>query len=169
MKKSFSIALFLLCAAGPCLGQSGEGRILPTLDWLAGHWEGTFGGHFFETHYTSPDGGMILSVSKQIRRGRVSLFEMEQFVERAGEVVLTPYPFGKASRDLFRLVDYDSSIKKAKFVSPEHDFPTEISYELVSADRLRIVVAGLSGERRVEITADLKRVTGPPKKKMKME
>ena len=136
----------------------GAAQDLAQLDWLAGHWEGTFGGQSFESHYTSSRGGMILSVSKQVTDGRVTLFELERFVEREGEIILTPFPFGRASSDSFRLVDFKAGSKRARFVSPEHDFPTEIIYELVGPDELHISIAGERKGKWVEIPARLRRV-----------
>ncbi len=131
---------------------------LAQLDWLAGHWEGTFGGQSFESHYTTSRGGMILSVSKQVSKGQVRLFEMERFVEQEGQIILTPYPFGRASSDDFRLVPTNEGVKRARFISPEHDFPTEIIYELVGPDQLHITIAGQQNGKRVEIPAILTRV-----------
>ena len=144
------------------LAQRVNGRIsaqtLAQLDWLAGHWEGTFGGQSFETHYTTSRGGMILSVSKQVSKGQVRLFEMERFVAKEETIILTPFPFGRASSDDFYLVDFQEGSKRARFISPEHDFPTEIVYELVGPDELHITIAGDQNGKRVEVPAILRRV-----------
>lgn len=134
-----------------------QAQKLSDLAWLEGDWAGTFGGLQFETHYTGPEGGMILSLSKQIREGRVTLFEMERFVEKEGQVILTPFPFGRASSDDFQLEEFEPATRKARFISPEHDFPTEIIYQLVAPDELHITIAGERNGSRVEIPALLKR------------
>lgn len=132
--------------------------ILAMLHWLEGDWAGTFAGHRFLARYTSPEGGMILSVSKQIDDGRVTLFELERFHVADGEVTLTPYPFGKAGGDTFKLTDYDPSVKRAMFSNPDHDYPTELTYEQAEPDRLTITLSGKArGSARV-LVADLRRV-----------
>lgn len=131
---------------------------LDQLAWMSGRWKGAFEGLPFESYYTGTEGGMMLGVSKQLNReGRVSLFELEQFLVREGQVILIPHPFGRASEDLFRLVDFDPAVQRAKFISPEHDFPTEIIYER-TGDRLHIVVAGDQDGQKVEGIAQLDRV-----------
>lgn len=117
---------------------------IAALAWMAGDWVGTMGGTRFEALYTDPAGGTILSTSKHFRGDAVGFFEFERFVEQDGEVVLVPYPAGRASVE-FRLVDFDPAVRRARFVNPEHDFPQELTYALDDDGVFRIV---LTGERR---------------------
>ena len=86
------------------------------------------------------------------------LFELERFVATEETIILTPFPFGRASSDDFHLVDFQDGSKRARFISPEHDFPTEIVYELVGPDELHITIAGDQNGKRVEVPAILRRV-----------
>lgn len=45
-------------------------EILAGMNWLEGAWRGTSGRNVFEACYTSPEGGEILSCSKEIADGR---------------------------------------------------------------------------------------------------
>ncbi len=110
---------------------------LASLDWLAGTWrdEG------FETHYTSPEGGMILSASKNYSGGHVVFFEFERIEIRDDEVVYIPYPAGNSSVT-FKLVDYEPEKPRIRFENQEHDFPKDLTFELISKDQLRIFLTG---------------------------
>lgn len=110
---------------------------LQSLHWLAGTWRGAD----FEATYTSPEGGMILSASKAFTEGRVSFFEFERFHVEGDAVIFRPYPAGVGSA-LFRLAEHDPEARRAVFVNPAHDFPTELAYERVGDDQLVITVSG---------------------------
>ena len=131
------------------------------LPWLEGVWRGRVGGRDFEARYTSPDGGLILSMSKYTANGKAVEFEFERFTEKEGTVVLTPYPDGKESPATFRLTDFDQKTRRAVFENPEHDFPTKISYQRVAEDSLTILVSGprKDGKEKV-LRYELRRVGG---------
>jgi hypothetical protein len=143
-------ALLLLHSPYPSIAKLGPGSIRapayhPTtsdLSWLEGTWRGRVGARDFETRYTGPEGGVVLSASKYIAKSKVTGFEFERFEEKDGHVVLTPYPDGKESPATFRLTDFDQKTRRAVFENPEHDFPTKISYQRVAGDRLTMLVSG---------------------------
>jgi hypothetical protein len=114
---------------------------LSDLSWLEGTWRGRFGGRSFEAHYTSAEGGQILSASKYTEDGKPAGFEFERFEQRGDTLVLTPFPEGKSSVD-FPLADYDARARRAVFENLAHDFPTRISYQRLAKDRLTILVSG---------------------------
>lgn len=116
---------------------------LAALGWLAGEWRGDVGGDVFVTTYTSPEGGLVLSVSKTLHEGQAVFHEFERFEVKGNAVVLTPYPGGKASVP-FTLQAFDPAVPKARFVNAKHDFPTEITY---ARDGERLVIT-LTGEAR---------------------
>ncbi len=127
------------------------------LGWLAGTWTGNVGGETFWTQYTPADGGIVLSASKTIGPdGQATFFEFERFMMKNGVATLTPYPGGKPSVD-FRIDGHDPKVKKATFVNPEHDFPRSLTYELVAADNLLIVLKGVEGGHAAEMRFDLRR------------
>jgi hypothetical protein len=162
-------ALLLLHSPGPPLARFGAGSTrLPAyhptasdLAWLEGVWRGRVGGRDFETRYTSPEGGLILSMSKYTANGKAVEFEFEQFDERDGTLMLTPYPQGKVSAVTFRVTDFDSKARRAVFENPEHDFPTKIGYQRVAENSLTILVSGpgKDGKEKV-IRYELRRVSG---------
>jgi hypothetical protein len=126
------------------------------LSWLEGSWQGDFEGNPFEAHYTSPEGGSILSMSKEFLKDGRCWIEFERFTISGDSVLLTPYPQGEKSVS-FVLTGHDPSVKKAVFENKAHDFPTDITYEMTAPDSLRILVAGPGKDGRKVLTLRLAR------------
>ena len=130
--------------------------ILASLEWLEGAWRGQVNMNVFEASYTSPEGGEILSCSKEIANGRCVFYELERFLVEKDEVVLVPHPGGKASIK-FPLSDWDPTARKVTFENLTHDFPKTFVYHRAADDRLVITLTGLeNGKTRTEVY-DLKR------------
>ena len=135
-------AVTLLLVPAPLPSRPAAHPALTDLGWLEGTWRGRIGARDFETRYTGPEGGVVLSASKYSTNGKPAGFEFERFEEKGGHVVLTPYPDGKESPATFRLTDFDQKARRAVFENPKHDFPTKISYQRVADDSLTILVSG---------------------------
>ena len=120
------------------------------LSWLEGTWRGRIGGRDFEAHYTGVEGGQILSASKYTEEGKPAGFEFERFEQRGDTLILTPYPEGQSS-DSFPLADYDAENRRAVFENLAHDFPTRISYQRLSRDRLTILVSGPAEDGKEQV------------------
>jgi hypothetical protein len=127
-----------------------------SLAWLEGQWRSAGEGDAWEACYSGPEGGEIVSATKRIKGGKVTLFDFERFREEDGTVVLTPFPHGVKSVD-FALVALDPVAKRAIFDNPGHDFPTRMRYEVGEDGHLRIAVMGKEGDRYVGFTLDLVR------------
>ncbi len=67
------------------------------LAWLEGQWQSADGK--WEACYSSPLGGEIVSATKKIEDGKVTLFDFERFRDVDGVVVLMPFPHGKAGTE----------------------------------------------------------------------
>jgi hypothetical protein len=143
--------LNLLFSAGIVMAQENNtsgAEIIRQLDWLEGKWSGDIQGKPFEAIYSSPEGGVILSQSKELNENSPCFFEFEKFEAFDDAVIMTPYPGGEKSVP-FRLIDYKSTVKKAHFRNPEHDFPNDIIYEMPEPDRLLFTVSGKSKSGQV--------------------
>jgi len=127
---------------------------IESLSWLAGSWQGDFEGNSFECYYTTPKGGTILSMSKEFHKGKPCFIEFEKIEISGSDIILTPYPGGEKSVS-FVLSDYDPEVNKAKFTNYEHDFPTEIIYELVETGKMVITVAGPHEDKHLELKMNL--------------
>lgn len=138
------IALFL-SAAGNSFGSDAGAPRVADLGWLAGTWQGTLeNGAQFEAHYTTADGGRILSMSKEVRDGRAVFFEFELFHEREGVVIYQPFPNGRPSAHDFPLTGFeaDGESRKAVFENKAHDFPQAITFAQPTPDSLVITLSG---------------------------
>lgn len=134
------LTLVLFPAAIAALGKGGANESdseLSTLAWLEGHWYGTINGGHWETSYTSPEGGVILSASKELKNGSVAMIEFEHFFTRDGKVILAPYPHGRKSKTEFEMIQADRETRRAVFAA-DNDFPGRIVYHRIADDRLLI-------------------------------
>lgn len=119
------------------------GVVLSDLGWLAGHWVGTgTNGVEYESRYSSPNGGLIVSASKEVRNGRAVSADFEMFFEKDGGIIFQPFPNGKKSEHGFPLASYDAAARRAVFENREHDFPQVFIYEQPAPDQLRITLEG---------------------------
>ncbi|HYE77303.1 MAG TPA: DUF6265 family protein [bacterium] len=128
--------------------------ILGSLGWLEGNWVG--GG--FEATYSSPKGGVMVSMSKYYEDGMCVFVDFERWEAVDGKILMTPSPMGHASVS-FTLVGFDPAVRRLRVENLEHDWPTSITYELLEPDLLRVIAAGPGegGAEQVE-TMDLQRV-----------
>ncbi|MFT6042006.1 MAG: hypothetical protein ACI9C2_002183 [Gammaproteobacteria bacterium] len=118
--------------------------IIAEMNWLAGTWSGDMWGGRFEAHYSTPDGGRILSHSRLFVDGEVGFFEFEVFEPKASSVFFQPYPGGVPAIGL-TLVTHDAKARRAVFENSEKDFPTRIVYERVTDDQLVITLSDPHG------------------------
>ena len=132
-------------------------EILSDMRWLEGAWRGDFEGTPFEAIYSGPDGGAIISISKEYHEGKRCFYEFEKFLIERDTVVMTPYPNGEKS-DSFPLLNYDMNLKAAIFENKERDFPTTFCYRRLSPYTLLIVVSGIENGKMRETTARLTRI-----------
>ena len=126
------------------------------LAFLAGSWTGGDGSSRWESCYSTPEGGQIVGASKELKDGQVEMIDFEHFYVRAGQLRMTPFPFGKRSVE-FTAASVDGKARKAVFENSAHDWPTKFVYEAASADTLRIVLSGPEGVPPGTVSIELKR------------
>ena len=140
--------------AAPKLAPSDEK--LASMDWLAGYWSGEMWGGMFHAHYSTPEGGLILSHSRLLHGDKESFYEFEVFGPQDDEVVwLQPFPGGKKAVG-FRLKELDRDARKATFENPDKDYPTRIVYHRQAEDRLVITLSDPHGKSDKVETFDLR-------------
>jgi len=116
----FSLHSVPTSAQAPRLEMSG-------LAFLAGCWSGTFGTDgTMEEFYTTPSRNIILGTTRYLRGNEAVQYEFTRIEDRSGEIVMTPYPRGRPSKDDFTLTSLTES--EAIFESPQHDYPKRIIY-----------------------------------------
>ena len=122
-------ALLAVAFSVPLTAQSPP--TLHDLAFMAGCWEGGFGGDgIIEERYTPPSDNVMLGTTRYLRDGRAVQFELTTLrVAEDGTVELRPYPGGSASPHTFRLTRIDGSASpSAVFEAPDNDFPKRIVY-----------------------------------------
>lgn len=118
---------------------------LAAMDWLAGYWSGEMWGGVFHAHYSTPEGGLILSHSRLLKGNEESFYEFEVFGPADDEIVwLQPFPNGRKAVG-FRLKELDVEAHKATFENPAKDFPTRIVYHRKAEDELVITLSDPHG------------------------
>lgn len=156
-----AVALGVVMAANLTGGASGEGAKdsakVADLAWLEGSWTGKADdGAVWEAVYTAPSGGEVVSASKEMKDGKVAMFDFERFFEKGGKVVMVPFPWGRQSVE-FPLTEFDAAARRAVFENPAHDFPRRFRYERVADDKLEIELAGDMGGNQVKMAIRLTR------------
>lgn len=118
---------------------------LAAMGWLAGYWSGEMWGGDFHAHYSTPEGGLILSHSRLLHGQEESYYEFEVFGPLDDEVVwLQPFPGGKKAGG-FRLKELDREARKATFENPDKDYPTRIVYHRKAENELVITLSDPHG------------------------
>jgi hypothetical protein len=154
MKSSIPISLVIIAISLKALHaqhQLSPADQISSMAWLEGEWSGTFAGGPFWAQYSSPEGGNIISLNKDLSGGQTpGYIEFERFTFDDTSAFLVPYPGGKPHSLKFRLVAaaFDPSSKKATFRNTVNDWPTDLTYARVSADSLVITLSGPGEEGR---------------------
>jgi hypothetical protein len=154
------IALGALFCAQPAKAPNGG---VADLGWLAGSWRGSDGQSTWETCYSSPEGGEVVSASKEIRGGKVVTYDYERFWDKKGTLVFSPFPRGRKSPHDFPAVEVDAKAQKAVFENAANDFPRKFTYHRAAPDRLVITLEGEQKGQPLQMKLELKRAD-PPKR-----
>ena len=99
---------------------------LEDLSWMTGHWSATIDGLQMEEAWTTPAGGMMLGVHRDVKGNKAS-FEFIRIAATTDGIVYFAQPGGKPPTP-FTLVE--SGRGRAVFANPKHDFPKRIVYWL---------------------------------------
>jgi hypothetical protein len=114
----------------------------PRLAWLEGRWTGTRDGVASEEIWSSPAGGALLGMHKDVKDGRLVGFEQLRIARDGDTLVYFASPQGAAATR-FRLVELAE--RRVVFGNPKHDFPQRILYWLDAAGALHARVEGEIG------------------------
>ena len=133
----------------PMVAVAQDTSTIDRLAWLAGCWEAASPQGTVEEQWMSPRGGSMVAMSRSVREGRVSGYELVVLRERDDGLVYQAHPSGQPSAEFPMTRLGDSTVV---FEDPAHDFPQRIGYRRVSADSLLGWIEGTAGgqERRIE-------------------
>jgi hypothetical protein len=110
------------------------------LQWLEGRWSGVKDGTTSEEHWTSPAGGALVGMHKDVKAGKMTEFEFLR-IESAkdGGIVYLASPQGRAVTP-FPLAEMAE--KRVVFENKAHDFPTRVLYWLDPEGALHARIEG---------------------------
>ena len=109
------------------------------LAWLAGCWELTRGTQHVTEHWTRPEGGSLLGMSRTTSEGRTVAYEFLLIRQGAKGLEYVARPSGQPEAVFTAVTVTD---REAVFENPAHDFPTRISYRLQADGGLLAVADG---------------------------
>lgn len=146
-----TVALLLAVPAVPAIAAEPEASV-SDLAWLAGSWVGRQGDTEMEEYWTTPAGGMLVGMHRDVRPGRPAFFEFLRIAEGEDGIAYLAMPAGRAPATAFRLLSI--SERKVVFENPAHDFPQRILYRLDDDGVLHARIEGTEGgeERGVDWT-----------------
>ena len=113
-------------------------RPLREVAFLAGHWLGESGQVEMEEIWTTPKGGVMLGLHRDVAPGKPAFFEFLRIIEREGVVVYVASPMGSGATE-FTLAKIE--VNFVVFENLEHDYPQRIVYRR-DGDRLTARIEG---------------------------
>lgn len=134
-----ALALALLALASPASAAK-----LEDLSWMSGSWVADSKEFHAEEHWTSPGGGIMLCMHRDVIKWRRTTFEFLRIVQRGDSLVYIAMP-NASNETPFPLKSLEG--KKVVFENLEHDYPQRIIYWQDKPDTLSARTEGmLKGE-----------------------
>lgn len=129
--------------------QDGNRAGVSELHWLEGRWFGVKDGTASEEHWTSPEGGSLLGMHKDVKDGRSTGFEFLRIeTAKDGRIVYLASPQGRPATP-FTMIE--GGAHRVVFENQEHDFPKRILYWLDAKGALHARIEGtLQGKAEQE-------------------
>ena len=125
--------------------QSGLDRV----SWLHGCWQGTSGQATVEEQWMAARGGTMLGMSRTIRGGKTTSYELVVLKEQDGRLAYEAHPSGQPSAVFLAREVADSMVV---FENLQHDFPQRVGYRRSGADALSAWAEGTNNgqPRRID-------------------
>jgi len=120
-----AVAFLAVLSTSTVAAQSRTPSPLDALAWMSGSWSGTQGDVTAEEHWTTPSGGLMLCVHRDLRGGRAVSFEFLRIVARGDTITFIAMPRGR-NETPFPMKELGP--KRVVFENPEHDYPQRILY-----------------------------------------
>ena len=134
------VILFGVLSTSVAAQTPGPQSQVDSLAWMSGSWAGTRDGVTSEEHWTSPAGGGLVGMHKDVRAGRMSGFEFLRIaVDPAGKVCYVSSPGGTPPTSFCAVEITD---RRVVFENLQHDFPQRILYWLDDAGKLHARIEG---------------------------
>lgn len=134
------LLLALLCPALLLAGDANQ------LGWMAGCWSSADGPVRVDEQWTSPEGGMMLGLSRTVKQGRTVFHEFLRIETKDGVVTYTPRLSTGQAPVSFTLVKQTPD--EVVFENLSHDFPQRILYRRTSAGLFARIEGSRSGKEQ---------------------
>ena len=141
--KPYSVVLMILIVASimtPIATMQGPAKQdVSILSWMSGTWVEVIGQTEMEEQWTTPKGGSLLGVHRDVRAGRTISFEFMRIQQDADGITFWGSPGGKPAVP-FRAIEVTS--QRVTFENKEHDFPQRVIYWLTADEMLHAKIEG---------------------------
>lgn len=134
-----SLALTAVAAAQSYNVAAQESGGVARLAWLTGCWAQQAGQTMIEEHWTAPRGGMMLSVGRTTRSGKVVEYEFIAVREQDSRLAYEAHPSGQPAATFLSIQIGDDAVV---FENATHDFPQRVGYRKAGADSLDAWIEG---------------------------
>ena len=139
---AFTMAVSLLALA------AGTPATIQQAAWLQGCWQMDAGARVVEEQWMAPRGGVMLSMGRTVRDGKLVEYESVVLREQDGRLAYEAHPSGQPSA-VFLSSTIDESM--VVFENPSHDYPQRVGYKRDGDSLLAWIDGTASGKpRRVE-------------------
>ena len=125
---------------------TGPAQTISELGWISGDWQTASGGRAqIEEHWTKPDGGSMIGMSRTVAGGRTVEFEYLRIEQRADAIYYVAHPKARCPGTDFKLTRLTA--REAFFENPQHDFPKRIIYRKHADASLMASIDGGEGTK----------------------
>lgn len=115
------------------VGGSAQESSLEALGWMSGCWSAEEGTSRTEEVWTTPEGGLLIGLSRSLSAGAATAFEYMRIESSPAGATFHASPGGRPGT-AFPVVAADRS--RLRVERPDHDFPRAIEYRPVGVDSL---------------------------------
>jgi hypothetical protein len=115
------------------VGGAAQESPLEVLGWMSGCWSADGAGSRTEELWTTPEGGLLIGLSRSLSAGGATAFEYMRIESAPGGTTFHASP-GGGPATTFPVVSADRG--RLRVERPDHDFPKAIEYRPVGADSL---------------------------------
>lgn len=133
VRRCFSLMVLLL------LTGSVDAGTIEALVWMSGSWAGTKDGVHSEEHWSTPKGGMLIGMHRDVKDGRAVGFEFFRIQMQDGVITYLTQPGGKPATPF---AAKELGPKRVVFENAAHDFPQRIIYWQTKPNELRARIEG---------------------------
>ncbi len=136
------VAIVIVLACGVLPAQSTG---IQRATWLQGCWESSLPARQIEEIWTRPKAGSMIGVSRTIRDGKLTEYEMIVLREQGHQLAYVAHPSGQVPATF---LSTRVTATELVFENPAHDFPQQIGYRLDGDTLLAWISGSQNGKTR---------------------